>query len=354
MGARTNSIVALFPGLNAVGGIQVAALESWRAIASRWPEARLIVFGGGSPEAGEGAIAEGKKLRLCVKVLRQRWDADQALFGHVDLLKLLPLLRGFRGRVSLMLYGIDAWRRPGWLTRRLLRRVDQFLTISHFTWDRFLEFNPAFQGCSHRVVHLGLGVPAVELPAPGAEPAALIIGRMSRSEDYKGHRELIAAWPAVRARVPNATLWIVGDGDLRADLEVLASQRGVGDSVKFWGRVSDGEKQRLIANCRCLAMPSRAEGFGLVYLEAMRVGRPCLVSDRDAGREVVAPPEAGLAVDPDRLEELADALVRLLSSGPEWDCWSAAARARYERQFTADHYRQRLLSALDVAPNPTE
>jgi glycosyltransferase involved in cell wall biosynthesis len=93
-------------------------------------------------------------------------------------------------------------------------------------------------------------------------------------------------------------------------------------------------------------MPSRGEGFGLVYLEAMRLGRPCLVSNCDAGREVVNPPEAGLAVDPADASSLADGVCRLLADGPEWHRLSQAARRRYEREFTAEHFQRRLIAAL--------
>jgi glycosyltransferase involved in cell wall biosynthesis len=102
----------------------------------------------------------------------------------------------------------------------------------------------------------------------------------------------------------------------------------------------------LIAEARCLVLPSKGEGFGLVYLEAMRLGRPCLSSTLDAGREVVNPPEAGLAVDPDDAMALSDAVVRLLNRGPEWERWSASAKARYESSFTAAHFEQRLVCAL--------
>jgi phosphatidylinositol alpha-1,6-mannosyltransferase len=115
--------------------------------------------------------------------------------------------------------------------------------------------------------------------------------------------------------------------------------------------VPDAEKERLLRRARCLALPSRGEGFGLVYLEAMRLGRPCLVSSLDAGREVVNPPEAGLAADPRRPAELAAAVARLLAaSDPEWRAWSAQARARYERGFTAAHFQERLVEALTAAP----
>jgi glycosyltransferase involved in cell wall biosynthesis len=93
-------------------------------------------------------------------------------------------------------------------------------------------------------------------------------------------------------------------------------------------------------------MPSRGEGFGLVYLEAMRVGRPCLVSTLDAGREVVNPPEAGLAVNPDNEDEIVDSICRLLEASPMWQQWSTQARCRYEKTFTGKHFQERLLAAL--------
>jgi phosphatidylinositol alpha-1,6-mannosyltransferase len=173
-----------------------------------------------------------------------------------------------------------------------------------------------------------------------------MVSRLVRGENYKGHREMLDAWPLVRQRIPTAELWIAGDGDLRPDLERAAAERGIGQAVRFVGYVSDEQKDRLLRESRCIAVPSRGEGFGLVYLEAMRLGRPCLVSTLDAGREVVDPPRHGLAVDPDDRDSLAEATCRLLTNGPEWQQWSTSARARYEQHFSARHYQQRLLSVL--------
>jgi phosphatidylinositol alpha-1,6-mannosyltransferase len=210
-------------------------------------------------------------------------------------------------------------------------------------------FNGKLAAAPHKTVHLGIGAAVHEPITPPADPpVALMISRLLRSEDYKGHREVVSAWPLVLERMPTAELWIAGDGDLRKDLEKGVRSHGLADRVRFFGQVSEAEKQNLLARCRCLAMPSRAEGFGLVYLEAMRMGRPCLVSTLDAGREVVAPPLAGLAADPDDSGALAETLCRLLSPGREWDQWSTMARHRYEEQFTASHFQDRLLKALNA------
>jgi len=184
------------------------------------------------------------------------------------------------------------------------------------------------------------------VPGPFDPPAVLMTSRLLKSEAYKGHQEMIEAWPQVTDRVPGAELWVCGDGDLRAELERRAVEVGVGRAVRFFGRVSEEEKSELLARSRCFALPSRGEGFGLVYLEAMRVGRPCLVSTQDAGREVVNPPEAGLAVDLSSPGEIAAAVCRLLGPGPEWEEMCLKARRRYAEFFTAGDFQHRLNAAL--------
>src|SRR5204862_444117 len=118
--------------------------------------------------------------------------------------------------------------------------------------------------------------------------------------------------------LPDAELWMVGDGNLRPELEEHTAALGLATHVRFYGQLSDEGRDERLRTARCLALPSKGEGFGLVYVEAMRLGRPCLVSDVDAGREVVEPPVAGLAVNPDDGDAIARALVRLLTPGDEW------------------------------------
>jgi phosphatidylinositol alpha-1,6-mannosyltransferase len=249
--------------------------------------------------------------------------------------------------VILFLHGIEAWPRQDVLTRRLLQNVHLILSNSDYTWARFVACNPEVANTQHQTVHLGAGESLQgATPCPSPSPVVLMVGRLNKDENYKGHRQMIEAWPLVLKRVPSAELWIVGDGSLRPHLEEIAREGAAGGSVRFYGQVPDAEKDRLIAQSRCLALPSRGEGFGLVYLEAMRQGRPCLVSNLDAGREVVNPPEAGLEVDPTDPQGILAAVERLLTPGSEWDNWSARARARYENNFTSAQFQQRFLSAV--------
>jgi phosphatidyl-myo-inositol dimannoside synthase len=320
-------ILGVYPTLSEMGGVQASG---------RLAQAAL---GRASIE-----VSAGRRGAAVIAALRADPSVDGVVFWHLSLLKLLPFLRLSRqARVAVFLHGIEAWRPAG----RFTRRVDLFLSNSEFTWQRFVVANPQFEAAAHHVVPLGIGEPVVgEPPEPAEVPAALMLGRLARCEDYKGHREVLAAWPHVLRSMPDARLVIAGDGDLRPELEHLAAKLGLRESVRFLGRVSEVEKQRLLGDCRCLALPSRGEGFGLVYLEAMRMGRPCLVSTLDAAREVVQPPVAGLAVEPSQPEQLAAKLCELLRIDQTWQQRSAAARERYAHHFTAQHFQDRLRAAL--------
>jgi phosphatidylinositol alpha-1,6-mannosyltransferase len=349
--------MCLFSGLSGAnaGGVQESGRIAWHAVVeharSVGGSAALLVYGEAEDadlELGcDSSLAETNRWSFLRKAAMRRWDTPLLCFWHLDLLQLLPLLRVGDTEVVLFLHGIEAWRPQSWLVQRFLPRVNRFLSNSQFTWQRFLEFQPQLVGKPHQVVPLGIGEALLdEPPTPDEPPTALMLGRLQKGEDYKGHREIITAWPGVRERVPGALLWIAGDGDLRPELEALADRVGVSDAVCFWGRVSDGQKQDLLQRSRCMAMPSRGEGFGLVYLEAMRLGRPCLVSNCDAGQEVVSPPDAGLAVDPGQPGELIEALGRLLGDGAEWNQFAHDSRRRYQNAFTARQFQRRLVDAL--------
>lgn len=294
-------------------------------------------------EGFERSVARTKTRAIWMS-LRANVKPRIVLVWHLGLLKLVPFLHAPNARVVVFLHGIEAWRSQDRWTRYILPRVHLFLSNSAFTYQRFMQFQPQLRNIAHHVVPLGIAAVQSSPCAPTDPPAVLMLSRLDRSEDYKGHREVLGVWARVRARVPGAQLWIAGDGNLRSELELLARVQDPEQSIRFLGRVSETQKQELLDACRAFVMPSRGEGFGLVYLEAMRAGRPCLVSDCDAGREVVNPPEAGLAANPADAGALENAIVSLLSDQQAWDTWSQQARARYQAHFTAAQFQTRIVA----------
>ena len=175
---------------------------------------------------------------------------------------------------------------------------------------------------------------------PPASPLLLTVSRLSRSDCYKGVDNLIEAMPAVLSRHPDARLRIVGHGNDSGRLRKLANSLRVGDSVDMLGHVSDDELKRSFSECSLFALPSRGEGFGLVFLEAMAHGKPCIGAKAGGIPEVITP-ETGLLVHYGDVPALANAIEHMLTTH-----WTPSAMLSRAREFSYPEFRTRLALEL--------
>ncbi|MBC7365675.1 MAG: glycosyltransferase family 4 protein, partial [Undibacterium sp.] len=158
---------------------------------------------------------------------------------------------------------------------------------------------------------------------------------------YKGVEDLIAALPAVRAAIPAATLRIFGRGNDLPRLQSIAKRHGVlVEGTEFLGFLDDARLAEELRTCRLFALPSKKEGFGLVFLEAMAHGRPCLGA-RAGGIPEVITPETGVLADYGDIPGLAAACIGALRR--DWDESAILARAE---SFSYSPFKARLASLL--------
>lgn len=293
--------------------------------------------------------ARGRRLRMAWKARHALRAAnwDLVVLGH---LHLAPLLIGWRARRAptlAMVYGMEAWRPLSWLRRQGLKHVNHLAYVSHHTRKVAEGFNPWLAGIRASICHLGLPPRECEwahtTETMQAAHAMLTIGRMNSAERYKGFEELIHIWPRVRQRNPLLQLVLVGAGDDRGRLEAIAKESG--DGIRFLGAVSNAERDAWLQGCRCLAMPSRGEGFGLVYLEAMRRGKAVLSGNGDAGCEVVEDGRTGRCVDPANPEALLEGVLDV--AGPNAERYGNAGLDRYHERFSFAAFVDRLGAILD-------
>lgn len=301
--------------------------------------------------------AGGRRFRLVAAAIRAGLGgarATEILCLHLHLSPVAQLLAG-RSRLTVFLHGIEAWRPLGRMERLALHRAGIVMANSEHTARRFRETNPDFRDRPVRICHLavrdrdGLSVgpesgERVVRARPG--PFALIVGRMVAEERYKGHDLLIDIWPSIMDEVRGARLVVVGDGDDRARLEARAAH--ITDHVCFLGRVSDDALASLYRDCAFFVMPSRDEGFGLVFLEAMRAGKAC-IGGVGAAAEVIEDGGTGFVVEQDR-EQLRRAVVRLFREPETRERMGEAGAARVAREFTEAHFRLRFRALLGLPP----
>jgi phosphatidylinositol alpha-1,6-mannosyltransferase len=296
---------------------------------------------------------------LRMRQLIKRHDIETVWFGAAAPLALMsPLARAAGARrVIASTHGHEV----GWsmlpLARTALRRIgddaDVVTFISHYTRHRFAS---AF-GPRAALEPLAPGVDTdrfVPDPVARADLRARyglgdrpVILCLSRLVPRKGQDMLIRALPAIRQRVADAVLVIVGGGPYRETLHALAHESGVDEHVVFTDAVPGEELPAHHAMADVFAMPCRTrgagldvEGLGIVYLEASSTGVPVVAGRSGGAPESVRDGETGLVVDGGDVAAIATAVGDLLA-----DPARAAAMGAAGRQWTVDNWQWRTKAA---------
>jgi glycosyltransferase involved in cell wall biosynthesis len=291
------------------------------------------------------------KVAFAQAVWREGWDADLIVCGHLHQLPVAWLLSLARPglRYVLVAHGIEVWRPYSWIERRSLRGAARILCISEFTRRQVLRFDPGLDPARLVVVPNSFD-PGFETAGTAPETAArsaggpviLTVARLTKADTYKGVDTVIEAMPRVLRVLPQARLRVVGEGDDLPRLRALAQRTGVAGAVHFTGFVDDATLRGEYRRCDLFALPSRKEGFGLVYLEALGGGKPCIAA-RAGGSPEVVDHEVGALVDYGNSEQLADAVIELCKQPPPVE--RLRARAGH---FSFGRFQERLSAALSA------
>lgn len=305
--------------------------------------------------------AGGNKAWLMSKLtLMLRQDYDIFLSGHVHLTPLLYVYRHFSLRSALLslVYGVDVWGRLPWFRRVPLINSDVIMAISQFTQSQMIRsncVNPAKTRILHNCLDPYLmpeqrenGV-ADSAPKLVQSPSLLTVSRLSKYDRHKGHVEILKALSYVRQQIPGMHYYVVGQGTLVSELQKLSSELGLDSVVHFLGFVDETVLRLLYDQSDVFVMPSRKEGFGFVFLEAMAYGKPVIAGNQDASAEVVRHGKTGLLVDPTDSSEVAGAIVRLLSEPDLRQRMGARGAEVVASEFGFDRFCKSLLAYVREA-----
>jgi phosphatidylinositol alpha-1,6-mannosyltransferase len=324
------ALVLLTDAYGAGGGIAQYNRDLLAAMASFPRIEPIVVLPRVSPNP-TGAIPSAIDFRREAAGSKARWmtqltaalgrvrSADFVLCGHMNLLTpaYLAAVR-YRCPLYLMVYGIEAWQpTPSRLTNALTARLDWVLSISQTTADRFAGW------AQLRDVPVDILPNAIDLGAfgPGAKDPALLkryglegktvlmtFGRLAPLE-LKGFDDVMTLLPRLLELDDKLVYVIMGDGKDRARLQDKARQLGLESRVVFTGRIEEREKAAHYRLADLYVMPSRGEGFGFVFLEAMACGIPVVASRLDGGIEAVRNGQLGVLVDPRSPDDLERGIV---------------------------------------------
>lgn len=310
------------------------------------PDARLSAYT--SAPFGTQTGCGRSKMKFIRETIRRGRQADLLVCGHLHQLAIAHLAQLFnpRLRYCLVAHGIDVWRPYSPLERRALLGAHRILCISEYTRRQMLRFFPSL--AAERLVVVPNTLDPCFTPAPGdqnlpalfATPRILAVSRLAGADSYKGVDTLIEALPLIRRQFPLARLRIVGEGDDRPRLQALGHRLGVALAVDFTGPLDDAALRHEYATCDLFALPSRKEGFGLVFLEAMIHGKSCLGA-RAGGTPEVINDTVGQLVEYGNIPDLAAAVADLVRHPRD----SEVVR-RHAGSFAFPSFTRRLAAAL--------
>ncbi len=205
-----------------------------------------------------------------------------------------------------------------------------------------------------------MGRPQEVRRALGAGPGAVVLGTVSRLHPQKGHETLLRAFRGLRGECPDALLWIVGDGRLRASLERLSRDLGITEAVRFLGTRHDVPD--LLPAMDLFVLPSWWEGMSNALLEAMAAARPVVATRVDGTRSLIVDGETGWLVEAGDVEGLARRLSHAVGHPEEAARLGRAAADLVAREYSIARmvatyealYRELLGGAATDGPLPAK
>lgn len=203
------------------------------------------------------------------------------------------------------------------------------------------------------IIHCG-GMPAryTSAPPPSGQNI-LFVGRLA---DVKGVPLLLEAFSRLRANHPKAALTIVGDGELRDELQANARAKNL-TNVRFTGAIGQSEVAEELARSAIFVLPSYAEGVPVVLMEAMAAGRPVVTSRITGIPELVEDGASGFLTEPGDIDALTQAIETLLSDPDMGAALGQVGRAKVIADFDIESEAKRLhalFTAYDAGTSPDQ
>lgn len=290
-----------------------------------------------------------------------RCRPDVVICGHINFSPIVYFLNLFlKFKFVIITHGVDVWNIKSRLQLAALRKADRIITVSFYTRDKILE---QLSEVSVKIFILPNSVDGntflIKLKPKYLEARhglagskiILTVARLSADEvGFKGYDRVVLALPQILGEVPNAKYLLVGNGDDLPRIKELAKKLGVDDRVIFAGRVSGAELVDYYNLADVFIMPSKCEGFGIVFLEALACGVPVIAGNKDASSEAVLGGRLGRLIDPDSIEEISHATVSALSENLDASDRQGLRRIILENYGT-QIFEKHTLELIDVLKN---
>jgi phosphatidylinositol alpha-1,6-mannosyltransferase len=299
------------------------------------------------------------KLKFFWEMVNRGRKKKRVILSHINLLPVGWLIKKSSPRTELILlaHGIEIWYPLSSFKRKMLHQCDKILAVSDFTKSRVNEV--------HGIPMAKLSVlnncldPFLPLPSIHGKAGSLLkkygfassdiilmsLTRLSSKERYKGYDKVIAAIAGLKKRYPQLKYIIAGSSDVREGSFVknLLKKLNVEALVVLPGFIPDEELEAHFAMSDMYVMPSRKEGFGIVFIEAMYYGLPVIAGNIDGSVDALLNGALGQLVNPDDVSQIASAITNIIEDRSAF----TPSRKVLTDQFSYEAYKHKLEGVLN-------
>ena len=268
------------------------------------------------------------RIMFVVKSIISAAKPDIIILSHINLAIIGLLIKIINPgcKVWLVAHGIEVWRPQSIFKRSLLKKCDKIICVSNFTKQQMIS--------RHRVAPEICSVlnntidPFMKLPETFTKPAGLIqryklntgdpviftLTRLASYEQYKGHDQVIKAVAKLKLVYPDIKYILSGKYDIDEEIRInnLIDEYRVRDNVILTGFIDEKELPDHFLLADIFVLPSKKEGFGIVFIEALACGLPVICGNADGSIDAICNGKLGKAINADNIEELEQAIIDYL------------------------------------------
>ena len=273
--------------------------------------------------------ANNNKLSFVSKAIQNGLKSKVVVISHINLLVVGYLIKLFSPKTTLILiaHGIEVWNEPTIIRKRMLRQCNAIWCVSTFTKEKISPYLKNASGkvhvlnnCIDPYLNTVYTIKSNQLLKKfnfnKEDIILLTLSRLSSKELYKGYDHVLAVFNNLTQYFPTLKYLIVGkyDNTEKQRLDDLITKYGIENKVVFTGYISDDDIANHYAIADAYVMPSKKEGFGIVFIEAMYYGLPVIAGNIDGSVDALLDGKLGLLVNPDSEQEIELAIKNTLQN----------------------------------------
>jgi phosphatidylinositol alpha-1,6-mannosyltransferase len=302
------------------------------------------------------------KIRFALKALSSSLMPDVIILSHVNLslIGLLVKLLNPKCSVWLIAHGIEVWRPLSIFQNKLLNKCDKVICVSQYTRDQVIKRHKIDFNVCH-VLNNAVD-PFMDLPVTYEKPQYLVeryglqdsqpviftLTRLASTEQYKGYEQVIKAVSDLKKRYPNIKYILSGKYDDKEESRIrkIIDYHDVAPNVILTGFIDENELSGHFLLADLFVLPSKKEGFGIVFIEALACGLPVICGNADGSVDAIRHGELGASVNADDAVELTRCIINYLDT-PLTALKRKLLQNNCLRHFNEDDYINKIKALLN-------